>query len=233
MIIGTFNLQNKYNLIHSKKHNDELNEFIKFVVDNEVDVLGTQEITFKKAKKISKKLKEYKIIGDGRIKRLGRIFPFSLANETNIIITRLEPEKSETIFLPWKGSQFPRIITKCIIGDIVFLNTHLDYLNQSIMEAQLDKVYDVVEKEIKSKNKVILTGDFNMTLENNCFKKFIKKLNELNLNRVEANDNSHIRIKKGPIDHIFVSNNFIIEEIKKINLPISDHYPIVVKILDK
>ena len=229
--IATFNWQNKFKIFWNKEENDECKIFIDFIVKNDIDFIGIQELTKRKIKHLLPLLKKYNydIYEEGRFGKLGLIFPLSLFNETNAIIYKKRAlERAEILKLPLLGAEFPRIITKGVFENIIFLNTHLD--RRKIKAKQLNKIYDEITKAMNSDIEIILTGDFNMTLHNKNFLEFIKKLEKLNLKRVEANANSCNKVDKGPIDHIFIPKNWQILEIKQNNLNISDHNIIVVKI---
>ncbi len=229
--IATFNFQNNYHHQLTLKDESDCFTFAKFIMENDIDILGTQEMTLPKLDLCKPLLKDYVIYGDGRFGKAGRFFPVSLSNETNAIISKKGLIKSaETIKLPWLGGAFPRIITKASGQNFVFLNTHLDNTNYKVKAKQLDVIYNIIEKIVQNNQNVILTGDFNMTLKNKNFKDFILKLEKLNIQRVNFNELTCEKIKKGPIDHIFISNTFEILKIETCNLNISDHIPIMVKL---
>lgn len=233
LTIGTFNFQNNFRIIQTLKEKSDCYTFIKFIMENNIDILGTQEMTFRKLNMCMSLLSDYgyQIYGHGRLGKLGLIFPFCLANETNALIFKGQiPQKGETLKLPWFGSQFPRIITKMVFDDFVFLNTHLDYLNSKIKKKQLEYIYTLIKNLKKQGRTIILTGDFNLTLKNKHFQKFVKNLEKLGLKRVLINENTCKSVKSGPIDHIFIPNHCLVEKAYLPELSISDHRPLVVKI---
>lgn len=233
LTIATFNYQNHYHPYQTLKDKTECYSFIKFIMENDIDILGTQETTIRNLKLCEPLLTDYgyKIFGDGRYGKIGYIYPVNLANETNSIIFKKELGKGQkTIKLPWLGTTFPRIITKAEFGNLTFLNTHLDNINTKVKEKQLKYIFKLIQNLRKENKQIILTGDFNMTLKNKQFKKFIDDLKKLNIKRVEADKPSCRGIKFGPIDHIFIPQEFEVKEIKQPNISISDHKPIIVKV---
>ena len=198
-------------------------------MENDIDVLGLQEMTFKKINFCRPILLDYKynIYGNGRYGMIGKIFPISLANETNTIITKDIVKDYKTIKMPWIGSTFPRIITKIVTKDYVCYNTHLDNANPKVKAKQLDFIYNLLLNE---KKPVILMGDFNLKTNNKKFKNFISKLKKLHLKRVDNNEYTCNKIKKGPIDHIFLPDNWKVLDISTLKLNISDHKPIIIKV---
>lgn len=233
LTIATFNFRNSYHLYQTPKDKTDCYSFIKFIMENEIDILGTQETTIRNLRLCETLLIDYgyNIYGDGRYGKLGYIYPVNLANETNSIIFKKELGQGEqTIKLPWLGTTFPRIITKAEFENIVFLNTHLDNINNKVKEKQLKFIYKLIKDLLKENKQIILTGDFNMTTKNKSFRQFIQDLKKLNIKRVEANKPSCHGVKFGPIDHIFIPKEFEVEEIKQPNISISDHKPIIVKV---
>ncbi len=236
LTIATFNFQNTYHLYQTLKDKTDCYSFIKFIMENDIDILGTQETTLRNLQLCTPILKEYgyQIYGTGRIKRLGNIYPVSLANETNSIIFKKDLGKGiSTVKIPWLGTVLPRIITRADFGEIVFLNTHLDNMNNKVKAKQLLFIKQMIRTLVNENKKIILTGDFNMTLKNKNFKEFIQSLNLLGIKRVEANENSCRGINFGPLDHIFIPKDFEVEEIKQPKISISDHKPIIVKVKAK
>lgn len=233
LTIATFNFKNNYSVYQTLKEQSDCFTFVKFIMENDIDILGTQETTIRKLRTCLPLLTEYgyKIYGEGRLGKIGLLFPFSLMNETNAIIFKDDmSERGETLKLPWLGSQFPRIVTKGVFGNVVFLNTHLDYLNNKVKKKQLEIIYYLINDLVKIGKKVILTGDFNMTLRNKNLKKFIKDLEVLGIKRVPVNTVTCKGVKSGAIDHVFISEAWEVQEVILPELSISDHRPIVVKL---
>lgn len=233
LVIATFNWRNSYHPYQTLKDKTDCYSFIKFIMENDIDILGMQETTIRNLHLCLPALQDYgyKIYGKGRFKKWGAIFPISLANETNSIIFKEDLGVGvSTTTLPWLGTAFPRIITRADFGDLVFLNTHLDNVNNKVKAKQLLFIKQMIKELVKEGKSIILTGDFNMTLKNKNLKEFIHSLKLLGIKRVDANENSCKGINFGPLDHVFIPNDFEVEEVSQPNVSISDHKPIIVKV---
>lgn len=220
MRISSFNIQNNF-----YKHINKTDYLISFINKYDLDILGVQEYLYRDSKKF--KLNGYKCYGKGRYKYINSIF-----NETCSIITKLKVKSYRNIKLPWFFSQFPRIITEALINvddkEYLILNTHLDYLHKFSQKRQLNFIIKYL-KNIKYKN-IIMMGDFNLDINSKLFKNFINEINKLNINRVDINEKTFKSLDK-PIDHIFISNNIVIKDIKVIkSIDISDHYPLYIEV---
>lgn len=258
IIIGTMNIQNKYKITDydglDEKGNDNAQLLNRFLIENNVDVLGTQELVREFIDRIKETIKPtYKMYGNfrfGSSNLVKKLEIFDKFNETVSIISKYPVLKNKTVTLPWiprhpkdlwksikVGSLRPRVATITLIdipnfGKINFINTHLDHKLGIIQIRQMNYIKSLVEK---SKYPVILTGDFNMTLNMPRFKLFIENLDALGYKRVP---NNHITWKhqkdKLPIDHIFIPKDWNIDQIEvpkdKYLDKFSDHYPILVKI---
>ena len=252
IIVGTVNVQNKYKINNYNgiyNNIDNVNLFKKIIEDNNIDIIGTQEMTEPYINRLKKILNKYKIVGGYRYTVIGNYFKFTKKyNETTSIISKHKILHTKTIWLPFKPDnkeQFTklknpliyRILTKSLIdlegyGNIYFLNTHLDYKYKSVQKKQLDKIYKIIKK---IKIPLILTGDFNMNIEKEYFNDFIKKLDKLNIKRVEISSRTYKNHKKDlAVDHIFIDKSFNVEEIQYIKDDIyndfSDHYPVISRI---
>ena len=170
MIVATFNLENK------KEYNKA--EIIKrFIEDYKIDVLCVQELTKDLESKLKIKLPNYNFYGKYRMP-----ISFLPYNESNKIITKLGYFNTKTYHLPHFPYLLPRIITKTILfynnEKISIYNTHISYENDYIKEKQLNIIYELIKKD---SNKKILTGDFNLKINNKVFINFINKLKEIGI----------------------------------------------------
>lgn len=247
--IGSFNV--KDNSINSKggmredgvSNADILANQIK---EKEFDLLGTQELTIKYTNELALRLKNYKFYGSYRYGNLLSNIPF---NENNNIITNKNVISQNTIWLPWiadnlkdlkksitKMSIMPRIATIVIVndeihGDICMINTHLDYQIPSIQIRQLQALKKLIEK-YSGQYPTILTGDFNMNIDNKNFNKFISDMKANNMKRVEINENTwYDKNDNGKtLDHIFLPKDWNIQNAGIIDLKdTSDHNGIFVE----
>ena len=247
--IGSFNT--KDNSINSKagmredgiSNADILANQIK---ENAFDLLGTQELTIKYVNELALRLNGYKFYGSYRYGNLLTKIPF---NENNNIITNKNVVSQNTIWLPWLANNFtdlkksitkvsimPRIATIVITkdqihGEICMINTHLDYQIPSIQIRQLQALKKIIAK-YSSQYPIILTGDFNMEIEDKNFKSFISDIKDNNMKRVEINESTWYD-KNGngkTLDHIFLPEAWNIQNAGIIDLKgTSDHKGIFVE----
>ena len=223
MKICSFNIQNNF-----FNHKDKTSVITELVLKYDLDILGVQEYLNHDAKKFN--LDKYKCVGRGRFKHFDSIF-----NETCSVITKYEVIKHKTYKLPWFFTSLPRIMTEVVIKhnnkEYLVLNAHLDYLHKISQRKQLKYIVTYLKKITNNKN-IIMMGDFNLNIHSKIFKLFISKLNELNISRVDINEKTYKNLDK-PIDHIFISNNLSIKNLKIIkdkDMDVSDHYPLYIEI---
>ena len=225
--ISTFNIQNdfsKYTIEKTKKIYD-------YMIDNDIDILGLQEVYSKLYNDLNSLInKKYEIIGTYRF--LSKII-LNRFNEMLPVITKYRIINHKTYHLPHFPSPTKRIITRVLIGYkgsyISIYNTHLDYKFNMVKERELKKIYKIISKD---DNPIVLIGDFNLKNNNKTFTDFEKKLQDLNMYRVNLDEKTFKPSKyKREIDHIFLSKNFVVKnkEVVK-NLDISDHYPVLIDV---
>lgn len=209
----------------------------EYILKENPDILGLQELSKKGKKYLDRELKDYYIIGK---KRHSIIF----TNEYNCILIKKKYEitshntfslsdKINVLGRKNKKDNFPRI---CVVGHIIaegkkiiVVNTHLDnsgYKNKK----RLLKIYErIVESQSKDEEYIILTGDYNMTLDNKNLKKFSEKYT-VPFEKVEVSTFTGYD-DIGPIDHIFLDKRLKYRNAKihidsNDNGHLSDHYPI-------
>lgn len=258
IIIGSLNIQNKYKIKDydglDEKGNDNAQLLNRFLIENNIDVLGTQELVREFIDRIRDTIKpNYKMYGNfrfGSSSIVKKLEIFDKFNETVSILSKHPVLKNKTITLPWIphnpkdiiksikcGALRPRVATITLIdipsfGKINFINTHLDHKMGIIQIRQMNCLYEVIKK---SKYPVVLTGDFNLTTSSPKFRMFVENLEGIGYKRVP---NSELTWKyqkeKLPIDHIFIPKDWKIEDYKiskdKYMENFSDHYPLLVKI---
>lgn len=250
--IATFNVRNHYkNWFYKgidKKGNDYVKILAHFLLQNNIDILGTQELVSGYIKSLQMTLPLYTIVGDYRLKKERK---FVRANETNSIISNHKILFTDTDWLPYKHQKMsdkirhifhtiPRIVTMAIIevpdfGQICVFNTHLEYRDKKIQQRQFIRLLQIMDDFI-GQYPIILTGDFNASKRNNNFKNFKKSLSERGINIVPNELSTHTTKKDLPIDYIFVSNDFDIismqvgdEQLDEI----SDHKIVIAEIKKK
>ena len=231
LTICTFNIKNNYREYRSNK----ADKIIEFINRNSIDYLCLQELFIKCDEDLRKRFNDtgYKIYGKFRF-----CLPiFKSINEAVSIITRENVIYNKTYHLPFLPSGLKRIVTKVVVedddlGKITILNTHLDYMFDFVKKRQLKKILQLIERE---SNPVILTGDFNLKVNNPIFKDFIKKLDKIGLVRVDIHEKTLKQSRYNrSIDHIFIPKNYTVEMLKVVkDLDISDHYPILLQISKK
>lgn len=261
IIVGTMNIQNKYKITEydgmDDKGNDNAQLLNRFLVENNIDAIGTQELVRDFIKRIINTIRpNYKITGNyrfGSSNIVQKINFFDRFNETASIITKHKIIKTKTYTLPWiphhpkdliasikKASLRPRVVTSALIeipnfGKINFVNTHLEHKISIIQIRQMNYIQKIIEK---SKYPVILTGDFNMTTNIPRFKMFIDNMSQIGYKRV-PNKKMTWKYQKDklPIDHIFIPNDWVVEAVSVLQDEylnnFSDHYPLLVKISKK
>lgn len=254
--IGTLNLRNnKTNREGGLRSDGENNAKIiaNHIEKEEFDILGTQELTRKFKKEITKYLTKYKFYGGYRYGNniiSNNIKVIRDYNENNNIVTKYKVKYKKTKLLPFipfnikeliKGIKlkkiFPRIVTIVVLEDkeknrICAINTHLDFKIPSLQKRQLNKLKKIIEKNIK-RYPTILTGDFNMEVNKEIFNSFIEELKLLGLTRVEVNDKTNdTKYKtKTAIDHIFIPSTWkIIDKGIKVLDNVTDHKEVFVEV---
>jgi len=225
--ISSFNIQNNYRKYNINKTKD----IMKYLKDNNIDILGLQEVFYLCDKDICKRIdNDYSYFGKYRFYSR---FILRHINEMTPIITNKKVIEKETYRLPFFPSPIKRILTKVVIeyeGKLISIyNTHLEVRNQKVKEKQLKKIYDLISND---NNLIILMGDFNLKNNKEIFNKFEDSLKEKGIYRVEFNHKTlKISKYKREIDHIFLSNEFKLLDKKVIeDLNISDHYPVMVDV---
>lgn len=251
--VGSFNVKdNNINRSGGMRKNGISNADILagIIEEKNFDLLGTQELTIKYVNELSLRLKKYRFYGNYRYGNLFLKMPF---NENNNIITNKNVIFQNTIFLPWipdtfsdlkksivKMSLMPRIATIIIIeeqayGKICMINTHLDYQIPSIQIRQLQVLKEIIVK-YSSKYPIILTGDFNMEVEDKNFNNFISEIKSNGIERVEINKNTWYD-KSGvgkTLDHIFIPKTWKIQNADLVDLKgTSDHKGVFAEVLVK
>lgn len=236
MKVSSVNVQNRYKQKKYSGIDNEINiseMFTRYLVERNVDIAGTQELVPNFISRIDTRIENYSIVGDTRFKGLKSKI-MKKYNETNSIISKEKIIYTKTFHLPWFPSTLPRIVTVSILetksdGQICFLNTHLDFLFDFVKHRQLNALKRIILK-YKEIYPLVLTGDFNMDLDDLKFVKFINDLEQIGIVRVPILERTYRYYKKNsPIDHIFISDDLEIqcfEVVKDPKYNFSDHYPV-------
>ena len=224
-----------------------------FIVDENPDFAGLQEVTYSQLIFLTESLKDYDYIGVGRDdgKTKGEFSPIFYNKNKYKVLTNdtfwlsSTPEK---VSIGWDASM-ERICTYGLFENLdtkerlwVF-NTHFDHIGNYAREKSTDLILKKINS-IKSKDiPVILTGDFNLNDDNFSIKKIQKQLKDvlINIKKTDLNYETYNGFKnlvksKRRIDYIF-TKNFEVKEAKHIYLKTphggwaSDHHP-VLSVLD-
>jgi endonuclease/exonuclease/phosphatase family metal-dependent hydrolase len=236
MNIGSFNVKNnrrkKTNLSKAKK-------IFELVTTYDIEILGLQEVT----KGLLEELKNlfepkgYTIVEAFRGKNTN-----SMNNESNTIVSKYKVKSNKVLWLSKKADVivkrgfftiYPRNVNISRInveGTIIsFVNVHLDIFKHA-RRKQLEKLYDILLEESKD-YPVVLFGDFNVTNDREYFVQFCKKLENIGIKHILNEKETFIATKyhhfKGPIDHMFIPNNYELDTLEIIDTGISDHRMVV------
>ena len=227
MRLSTFNIKNDFNYYNKNK----ALEISKYLKDNNIDVLGLQEVFYKCDRDLKKLLDGYNMVGKYRF--LFKLF-HPTDNEKTPIITNRNIIESTTYRLPYYPSNLKRVMSHIVVleGDkeISIYNTHIESRIPKVKEKQLDKIFEIISKDNRPK---ILMGDFNLKDSDIIFKNFINKLKELGLIEVEINERTFKTEKDNmAIDHVFIDSSFKIKTCEVVKtLAISDHYPVMIEVI--
>ena len=235
MKIITYNIQNDYSFINNNVIKNKAKDITSLIKQYDIDIIGFQELSIRQVNLYKKLLDNYIFIGNHRrsgilsseynalfIKRNIEIIDYktySLSNNMERLGSRL------------KGHRFPRICTLCHINydnnKLLILNTHLDNTDDVKRKEELDVLKKIIEKE-QRKEDIILLGDFNMN-NNELLKSLAKELDLINC--TSHLGNTFISNNK-QIDHIFISKKLKCNYKEKLLVDFSDHYPLIISILD-
>ena len=206
---------------------------INAVRDNDVDLLGTQELLNNQVLYMNRKLKGYSQIGVGRIDGVDKgeysaIFyksdRFSLLDSGNFWLS----EKPHEVGVKGWDAACERIATWALLKDqrtnqnIFFINVHLDHVGVKAQSESLKLVKRKIKELSKENGNILVTGDFNMTPDNKSIIGFIKKDKTLDL--INCSDayvdgpkwtfHNYGRIaenERPTIDYIFVNKEALIK----------------------
>lgn len=233
---------------------------INAVRDNDVDLLGTQELLNNQVLYMNSKLKGYSQVGVGRIDGVDKgeysaIFyksnRFSLLDSGNFWLS----EKPHEVGVKGWDAACERIATWALLKDqrtnqnIFFINVHLDHVGVKAQAESLKLVKRKIKELSKENGNILVTGDFNMTPDNKSIIGFIKKDKTLDLiNCSDAyvdgpkwtfhNYGRIVENERPTIDYIFVNKDALIKNYNVVFDPaqkpyISDHAPVITEILFK
>lgn len=227
LTISTFNIQNDINNYSLEK----TKIILKYLKKSKIDILNLQEVYSLLDKDLKRELPlTYASYGGYRF-FLRRVF--NRINEKTPIITNYKVRKYKTYALPFLPSLLKRVMTKVEIQDgehiISVYNTHLDFQHEIVKKRQLKRILKILRKD---NNPIILAGDFNLKTNKTIFLDFIDELDKMGIKHIDIKEKTFKASKyHRAIDHIFISKKFKVIEKKLItDIPISDHYPVLIKV---
>ena len=222
------------------------------------DLIGTQETTLIWKNYLTEALPEYGVVGEARDDYEGngehcvilyRKEKFDLVKTETFALS----ESGEFGSLGW-GEEYPRICNYAVLRDkesgeqIAFFNTHLALLDDA--RANMLKLIFTKIKEIGLPT--ILTGDFNTSENTESYNLCLELLDDIKFIAAKTENGytwhayeeenlpeseKHTRYNGSPIDYCMCSKGVfdaesyeIIRDKASDGNPISDHYPVIVKL---
>lgn len=233
---------------------------IQTVLDNQVDILGMQEVLHNQVLDFQKALPNYEWIGVGRDDGIeaGEYSPIFYNTKRFAEVGSgyfwLSEAPMEAGSIGWDAA-CTRIATWAKLkdlrnGKIIFvLNTHFDHVGKTARVESVKLIFQKIHAYTHKENlPIIVTGDFNATQNSNVIKALTDENNPLHL----KDSRSLAPSVKGPswtfhdfgkrseqdrslIDYVFVRNNVSVLDYEIIEgyhdgRWISDHCPILVKV---
>ena len=128
-------------------------------------------------------------------------------------------------------------------GNFSLANIHFE-TPRTVIASFLDRIWDQVEADsiedkrqyqallistwLQSQENVIIAGDFNMTEDENIYRKYFSSLNNaIGMAAFGLNYTKQTSWHGARIDHFLFSNNFILNESRILNTKTGDHQPIL------
>ena len=222
----------------------------QWVLDNNIDVCGMQEVTHKQLMDVLERLPQYDYVGVGRTdgKEGGEYTPVIFRKDKYKALARGNFWLSETPDVPgskgWDAA-LPRVASWVKLKDLatgkVFMavNTHFDHMGQ---KARVESAKLIMQKikEIVGKKPAAVTGDFNITDRNLAYATMVGSEFVMRDAYYMSPEHKGVRYsfhgyekvdpgKASKIDFIFVTPQIKVLRtgIEKENLeaPLSDHNP--------
>ncbi|NDV69310.1 endonuclease/exonuclease/phosphatase family protein [Dysgonomonas sp. 25] len=233
----------------------------QIVKDQQIDIMGTQEVMHHQLTDLLERLPDYKAIGVGRAdgKEKGEYSAIFYKKD------RFDEVESGTFWLSetpevagskgWDGA-CERVATWAVLKDkesgkqLFAINTHLDHVGKVARQEGVTLLLTRA-KELSKGLPVIVTGDFNAKHESDVIRHVLDEENPMQMFDSRAiatsKDNAEWTFhdfgrlpesKRSYIDYIFVSKGITVDEYsvmpEKLNdIYLSDHCPIVAKLTIK
>jgi len=222
--------------------------------EKNVDIAGLQEVLKHQLDYLTENLPDYEVYGIGRDdgKEAGEHMPVLYRKDRFELLEKNTFWLSETPNKPgnlcW-NTVCNRVCSWVKLKDkhsneiIYFFNTHFSHVSDEARRKSADMLLKEIAK-IAGGSKVILTGDFNLTMDSVAYQKLVKnpamKMVDASTNNTfTENDHTFNGWGKGDfkpiIDYIFTSQNMSAIEYeiftkKMSGVYISDHYPVISKL---
>ena len=250
--IMTFNIRLDTENDGINKWDNRKDGVISLIKNNKVDILGIQEGLPNQIEYLSKELKGYSLIGEGR--NGGNNGEYSAIFYNSKKVTLLESETiwlSETPEIPSIGwdAALNRIVTMGVFTlkdsskKMIVYNTHFDHIGEIAREKSIDVILNHIKTNGFLKKELIVMGDFNAEPSDTPIKLLDKFLDDSFDEDIDKPYGTFSGFKidselKKRIDYIFIKNIDIIQykHIKtrlSSNLWPSDHIPILISINKK
>lgn len=241
MKIMTFNLKHRIKEDLFGTWRKRYVKIISYINKEDPDIIGVQELSRKGKRYLKRNLKQYKIVGK---RRHSIIF----TNEYNCLLIKNDykinghktyslSDNINKLGRKAKQDNFPRICTVAHIekdGIKYFVaNTHMDNSSTENKKRLLGIFESILNRYKKVDEYIIITGDFNMTLDNKNLYNFSLNYLDPFKDHPETSFPSISDIKS--IDHIFLDKRFNysnekIHENSNDDGHMSDHYPLTCEI---
>ena len=155
MRLLTFNIRNRYEVdnytgIYRKK--DTVKLLAKFIKENKIDVLCTQEMTEIYKERLISYLDDYVALGNLRFKSkfLIKLKQIRRYNEAVAIFTKEKVMENWTRKMPSFPDILPRVVTilklDSKIGQVIIMNTHLSAYNKISKKRQVKYLLKLIKK---------------------------------------------------------------------------------------
>lgn len=255
MKIMSFNLRVDVESDGTNAWNYRNGRVVKILKNHSPCIVGTQEGIDYMINDLLNELPDYENIGKGR--------DSDCTGETTAILFKKSKLKciengqfwlSETPEIPgsvsWE-SAFPRTCTwgkfqslEDTSIEFLMVNTHLDHISQEARENGMRLITDFIHTNVGSTDTVFLTGDFNVTPENEVIQ-YLDNFDILQNSQKFADGEIGITFHDfdggsigEPIDYIYTSKSANIEKLTVDRTKFddgfpSDHYPLVISVRTK
>lgn len=218
-----------------------LYHYIDFI---KADIVGFQELNSNSLNYLITNLDDYYIVTGSK----SSYIPF-YGEYTSILINKKYKIKSYKTYALYKdidkirkkdkNDKTPRICVVCHFEkdkkNYMIINTHLDNSDSDNKIKQLNILKTIIDKELSKDEYLIITGDFNMSIDNKRFSKFIKDNKYLDPYKDEKSSSFPSKPNMKMIDHILLDKRLKVID-KHIDKDIndfgyvSDHYSLICEI---